>query len=136
MAEALMVQLYGDIPQCVAGLASEPGLIRQHQVLCGIGLDPVIGVNVTHDSCPLVLEHLAAYGMVPVVMAIEEILDGGLGDPPDLLQHCLGVLKLHGVDDHHPVLSHDEQGDDEPRGGEAEHPRGHLLASSFGSLET
>ena len=109
-----MMKVQGDIAQSVAGLASDPSLVRQQQILCGVCLDPVIGVNMAHNSCPLVLEHLPADGVVPVVMAVEEILDGGLGDPPDLLQHCLGVLDFHGVNDHHTLLSHNEQGDDEP----------------------
>ena len=136
MAEPLVVEVQSDVAQGVAAPPPDPGLVREQQVLSGIGLDPVIGVYVTHNGGSFILEHLAAYGVVPVVVAVEEELDGGLADAADLLQHGLGVLHLHGVYHHHPLLSHDEQGDDEPRGGEAEHPRSNLLTVRLGSLET
>ena len=50
-------------------------------------------------------QHLAALGVVVVVVGVEEVADGGGRHLPNLGQHQLRVLHAHRVNHHDAVLS-------------------------------
>ena len=47
-------------------------------------LNVLVGVYVRDNGSAFILEHLASLGMVIVVVAVEQVPDGGVRDLPDL----------------------------------------------------
>ena len=52
--------------------------------------------------------------MIIVVVAVEQISDGQVGELSDLLKHGFGVFNIHGINDHDTVTGDDEHGDPGP----------------------
>ena len=87
MTQSKKVPFHCDVSQSVIFPVTRPGLVRQHQVLGGVLLDVVISLNVGHQGGSLILPDLPPLDMVIVVVAVEHVLDGGLGDLPDQCCH-------------------------------------------------
>ena len=66
---------------------------------------------VSDDDCPFIFEDLSTGNVIPVVVAVEEVLDGLIGDLPDRLQHLLGVISSHRFNDHDSITCHNEHGE-------------------------
>ena len=97
---------------------TNPVLIRNKKIITGIGFYKLGSINVRDDGGSFVLEDLTSFGVIPVIVAVEEVPDGGVCDPPDLCQHLLRVINIHGVNDHDALAGDHEHGDDEPVRGE------------------
>ena len=72
-----------------------------------------------NDGSTEIFENLSTACMVPVVVTVEEILDGLISDIADCLNHLSGVLRADGLNDHDPLASQDEHGDISTGRGEA-----------------
>ena len=139
MTGSSAVELQLGLSQDNLKIVSRPFLVRNDQVLAGVVFDPIISINVRDDggafifpnlciewfkafsqnSPPhllllrplLLLTYLASFGVIIVVVAVEEISYGKGGELSNLCQHGFGVFNIHGVNDHDSVCGDDEHGD-------------------------
>ena len=132
MTEAEVVKLHSEVPEADIKPVSRPGHVWPHHLRVGVGENVIIGLHVRHDLGALFSEHLAPGGVVPVIVRVEEILDRSLGDPPDLCQHGLRVLPVHGIEHHDAVPGHHEHRDVLAIGCEAVDARTDLLRLGLG----
>ena len=79
-----------------------------------------------NDASSFIFEHLSTTDMVPMVVTVEQILDGSICDVSDLSQHVLGMLVIHGVNHHDTLLGHNEHGVGDAIVSEGIHIRCHL----------
>ena len=100
--------------------------VRQHQVLARIVSDVVVSINMRHNGGSLILPDLATLGVVPVIVAVEQVFDRSTGHLPHLLQHGLRVASAHGVHHHDTITGHHKHGDVVTSGGEGIDTRCHL----------
>ena len=97
---------------------TNPILIRNKEIITRIGFYELGSINVRYDGGSFVLEDLTSFGVIPVIVAVEQVPDGGVRDLPDFCQHLLRVINIHGVNDHDALAGDHEHGDDEPVRGE------------------
>ena len=43
--------------------------------LCGVLLDVLIGINMSNNCCSFIFKDLSSFGMVPMIVTVEEVLD-------------------------------------------------------------
>ena len=63
---------------------TNPILIRNEEIITRIGFYELGSINVRYDGGSFVLEDLTSFGVIPVVVAVEQVPDGGVRDLPDL----------------------------------------------------
>ena len=105
MADPDVVEVQGGAAQGDAVPVPGPLGVGQHQVRARVGLDVLVRPDVADNLGALVFEHLAALGVVVMVVGVEQVLDRRLGHLSDLDQHIFCVSLVHRVNYHDALKS-------------------------------